>query len=527
MSPFTSPLGTALLPLFLLLLAAAVFARLQDRKRALRWGGAENVSRLAHAPAREGDTLKAAALWAALGLSYLGFARPQWGEVAETVQRTGLDVVLCLDVSRSMAVSDLAPNRLERARMEIRSFLSSDEGDRVGLVAFAGVPLILCPLTEDGPAVSLLLDAADTDLIQAQGTDVGKALETAASLFGPLRDPDALIVLFSDGEDMGGSAAEAARALARKRIRLFCVGVGTPAGGPVPGPTGGPILDPETGQAALSRLEESALSQTAALADGRYWSLASGGSVVPKILEELGRLKRREYASKSRATRQEQYRWFVLPAFLFLLAALAIPGRVPPPGAVKGAALTLLLLLPALSSEARSPASLSRQAMEAFRQGSPDQALILYRQALASASDAALAARLQYDIGTCLLARKDFSQAADALTLAMASPQAEVKRASLYNLAHAAYGMGSTEKALFALRLLLVEDPTHREAKVFYEWILSHRPQEPPPPPDRPSQPPPAARPPDLLEQIPLPPPKDLQDQVRAPDNPPPGMKPW
>lgn len=531
MSPFASPLGVALLPVFLVLLAAALLARLRNRKRAAPWGGAENVARLALAPAREWDTLKSAALWAALGLSYLGFARPQWGEVAETVQRTGLDVVLCLDVSRSMAVTDLSPSRLERARMEIRSFLSSDEGDRTGLVAFAGVPLVLCPLTEDGPAVSLLLDIADTGLIPAQGTDVGKALQTAAGLFGPARDRDAVVILFSDGEDMGESAADAARTLARNRIRLFCVGIGTPAGGPVPGPAGGPILDPETGRAAVSRLDENSLRQMAGLADGRYWSLGSGGSVVPKILEELGRLKRREYASRSRATRQEQYRWFVLPALLFLLAALAIPGRVRPPGAAKGtaslaASLALLLLLPALPAGARSPASLSKEALEAFRQGSPDRALLLYRQALASAPDAALAARLQYNVGTCLLARKEFSQAADALTLALASSEKEVKEAALYNLAHATLGMGATEKALSALRVLLVENPSHREAKVFYEWILKNRPPEPPPPPDQPP-PPPAARPPDLLEQIPLPPPSDLQDQVRPPENPPPGMKPW
>ncbi len=532
MSPFASPLGTALLPFFLVLLAVAFFARLRHRQRTLPWGGTENVSRLALAPGREWDTLRAAALWGALGLSYLGFARPQWGEVAETVQRTGLDVVLCLDVSRSMAVSDLPPNRLERARMEIRSFLSSDEGDRTGLVAFAGVPLVLCPLTEDAPAVSLLLDIADTGLIPAQGTDVGKALETAAALFGPERDRDAVVVLLSDGEDMGESAAEAARALARNRIRLFCVGVGTPAGGPVPGPTGGPILDPETGRAAVSRLEETTLRQMAGLADGRYWSLGSGGSVVPKILEELGRLKRREYASRSRATRQEQYRWFVLPALLFLLAALAIPGRVRLAGGRKAAtgqaaAAALLLLLAAFPAGARSPASLSREALEAFRRGSPDRALALYRQALASAPDAALTARLQYNVGTCLLARKDFAQAADALTLALASPQPEVKEAALYNLAHAAYGMGSTEKALSALRLLLVQNPAHREAKVFYEWIVKNRPEEPPTPPDQPPPPPPSARPPDLLEQLPLPPPKNLDEQVRPPDNPPPGMKPW
>jgi len=540
-TPFAHPAGAVLLAAFPLLVLGAALSRWRRASRAARWGGTANVRRLSLLPAGEWDTVRSSAIWLAIGLTFLTFARPQWGEVAENVRRVGLDVAIVLDVSRSMAVSDVAPNRLERARMEVRSFLSSTEGDRMGLVAFGGVPLVLSPITEDTAAVALLLDIADTQLIPPQGTDVGRALLTAQKLFPAQRDRDAVVLLLSDGEDMGSAAADAARNLARNGIRLFCIGVGTPAGGPVPGPRGEPLMDPATGHAAVSRLEEGELRQMAALADGRYWSLGSGGSAVPSLLEELGRLKRREYASKSRATRQEQYRWFAAPALVLLLAALVLPGRrrLPSPGAPSAAktasrrapAIGLLvwagLLTAAPPAWSKSPRSAAAEALAAYRAGAPDRALQLYQQALAASDDPIEKARLNFNVGTCLLAKKDPQRAADALTLALVTEDPEVKVPTLYNLALALCDSGSPDRALASLRGLLTLEPGHQPAKILYEWILRNRPDEPPPPDEPPQPPPPHVKPPDLLEQLPMPPPKEMQDQIRPPEDPPPGMKPW
>ncbi|MEW6757058.1 MAG: VWA domain-containing protein [Acidobacteriota bacterium] len=541
MTPFAHPAGAVLLAAFPLLVLGAALARWRRASRTAPWGGLANLRRLSLLPPGEWDTVRSSVLWLALGLTFLTFARPQWGEVAENVRKVGLDVAIVLDVSRSMAVPDVAPNRLERARMEVRSFLSSNEGDRMGLVAFGGVPLALSPITEDAAAVALLLDIADTQLIPPQGTDVGRALLAAQKLFPAQRDRDAVVLLLSDGEDMGADAADAARSLARSGIRLFCIGVGTPSGGPVPGPRGEPLMDPATGRAALSRLNEAELRQMAALADGRYWSLGSGGSAVPSLLEELGRLKRREYASKSRATRQEQFRWFAAPALLFLFAALLLPGRrrLPREGAAParrshaplapGAGLVLGAALLACAGQvwARSPRSSAAEALAAYRAGSADRALVLYRQALAASDDPAEKALLNFNLGTCLLAKKDPHRAVDALTLALVTDEPEVKIPTLYNLALALYDSGSPDRALASLRGLLTLEPGHQAAKLLYEWILRNRPEEPPPPDEPPEPPPPHAKPPDLLEQLPMPPPKDMQDQIRPPEDPPPGMKPW
>lgn len=547
MMPFANGPGTWLFLAFPALLFFAAAGRIRLRKQASLWGGYDNLRALASPPAREWDTFRSAALWLALALTFLAFARPQWGEVAESVQKVGLDVVVLLDTSRSMTVKDVQPDRLERARMEIRSFLSTDEGDRVGLVAFAGVPLTLSPLTQDTSAISMLLDIADEHLIPVQGTDIGKAVRQALSLMPESRDRDRVILLFSDGEDMASGAAAAARAAANKGVKIFCVGVGTPAGGPVPGPEGKPMRDPDTGAIAVSHLDESGMRQLASLSDGRYWTLSGQGSVVPKILSEFSRLKRKEYASRSRSMRQDQFAWFLAPAVFLLLLALFMPGRRRPPADLSApakkpphraqarsaallfaAALALGLLSSSPPLRAQSPARLARQAREAFQAGRPDAALSLYRHAIQETDSPDLQAMLHYNAGTCLLALHKPGDAENELTLALASPDSAVKLKALYNLAHAFFASGDRQRAMASLRTILIGDPANRQAQLFYEWLLRNKPpQKKPPPEKQPPKPPPKVKPPDVLEQLPMPPPKELQDQMRKPAKIPPGMKPW
>ncbi len=340
MIQFANQWGVWLLLLFPVLFGAAVASRLYARRRAARWGGPEMLRVTAATPSLEWDMIRSACLWLALGLSMIAFARPQWGEVVENVNRLSLDVVVLLDTSRSMLVTDIPPNRLERAKMEIRSFLSDDQGDRVGLVATAGVPVMLSPLTEDHGAIAMLLDVCDENLIPAQGTDLGKGIAEALKLFPADSDRDKVILLFSDGEDEGKETLAAARTAAALKVRLFCLGAGTPEGGLVPGAGGKPMDDPSTGNPAVSRLDESKLKQLAALSDGRYWPLATAGDVAPKIQEEMGRLKRMEYASKSQARRQDHYALFLGPSLALLALGLAVPARRKEEGQAAGSVET-------------------------------------------------------------------------------------------------------------------------------------------------------------------------------------------
>ncbi len=327
MIQFANPYTLWILAAFPVLAGFALITRMRTRRRLREWGGEDRVARIARVPGGEWDLLAAVFLWGALALTLLALSRPQWGEAVETVKKVGISVVITVDTSRSMLVEDMVPNRLERSRLEIRSLLEADQNDRFALVAFAGVPVTLSPMTEDGAAVSMLLDIADAELVPLLGTDLAKALDEALSLLPTGGEHDKVILLLSDGEDQVGNAVVAAREAQRLGVRIFCVGAGTTEGGVVPGPEGAVFIDPDTGRPAVSRLEEDLLKQLAAITDGRYWTLGDRGSMVPKIIEELGNLKRREYASRSRITRQDHYAFFLIPAALLLLGYLAVPGR--------------------------------------------------------------------------------------------------------------------------------------------------------------------------------------------------------
>lgn len=356
----------------------------------------------------------------------------------------------------------------------------------------------------------------------------------AARLFPQPHDRDQVILLVTDGEDQGKDAVAAARTAARLGIRIFAVGVGTEAGGPVPGPDGRPMGDPSTGNQAVSRLDEKLLSQMASITDGRYWKLAGAGSVVPQMVEEMGRLKRKEYATKSQAMRQDQYALFLGPALALLALALLIPDRRRLAAVSKGqgkdaaVAAVLALSLCAFASQstpAQSVAQLAESARTAYASGKPETALTLYQRALQQTSSPALKPLLHFNVGTCLLALDRAAEARDELTLALPGAPPLVKERALYNLAQSFQAAGDRDRALSTLRTLLVDSPEDRDAQRLYEWILRQQPPPQPPPQKQPPNPPPKA--PDVLEQLPLPPPKELQDQVKPPDQPLPGMKPW
>lgn len=543
MNVFVNPIGLYLLGVYPLLLLIGLYGRVSSRRRMAAWGGDGEVRRYSRLPAREWDTLRSAALWVALALMLLAFARPQWGEVAESIHRLGLDVVVLLDTSRSMGVNDVEPTRLERSRMEIRSFLEADRGDRVGLVAFSGVPVALSPLTEDTAAISMLLDIADEKLIPIQGSDLGKGIEKALSLFDRHGETDRVILLFSDGEDMASDAVAAAGKAMRSRVKIFCVGIGTPAGGAITGPNGRPVNDPDTGAPARSKLHEQTLRRIAQITDGRYWRLSSSGSVAPRFLEEFKRLKRKEYASSKAARRQEQYDWFLFPAVLLLLAALLIPGRrrpekpLPPAGkksygkapALPAVILTAILLgalLPTVP-RAKSPRGLAGKAMKAFESGKTEAALDYYQKALEVNPGSKLAPVLHFNVGTCALLLHKNDEAIAELTLAASARDSALKRMALLNLAHAYQAVGKRTEALAALKTILIKAPGDRRAIVLYEWILRQKPPKKPPPKKPPKKPPPKNNPPDVLKQLPMPLPRALQEQIPKPTKTPPGMKPW
>src|SRR5262249_28526087 len=170
--------------------------------------------------------VKAACLLTGLAFLVVALARPQWGEKLQVYKGRGIDIVIALDASKSMLATDVAPNRLARAKTEIAALLDNLSTNRVGIVAFAGDAQVMCPLTPDVEAAKLFLDIIDPDNMPKPGTNIEKAVAAAASLFDPGTESSRAVVLVTDGETLDGDPTAALRLAHEAGIRIFAVGVG-------------------------------------------------------------------------------------------------------------------------------------------------------------------------------------------------------------------------------------------------------------------------------------------------------------
>jgi Ca-activated chloride channel family protein len=295
----------------------------RQRTRAMeRFAEPELLDRLTGDIRRGRRIIRSAFLLAALGLMFLALAGPRWGSHYQEVSQKGVDIMIVLDVSSSMLVSDVKPDRLERARREISDFIQVVQGDRVGLVAFSGAAFIQCPLTLDYGALSMFLNALRPDLIPVPGTDLGAAIERAISSFDKQSETDKVILLITDGEDNENKGLQAARGAARDGIKIFVFGIGDPSGGPVPAGEGkGGFKKDTDGNLILSKLNEEGLTEIASITGGSYIRSVAGDLDLDLLYFEGIRSRTEAATLKSGKIKvyEERFAIFVIAAFLFLL----------------------------------------------------------------------------------------------------------------------------------------------------------------------------------------------------------------
>jgi Ca-activated chloride channel family protein len=307
------------LPLAVLLL---LFLARQQRRGMERFAEEGLIGRLAPAVNKGRRFLKALLLLSSLGLLILALSGPRWGSHYQEVQQKGVDIMVLVDVSPSMMVADVEPNRLERARREINDFLRVVEGDRVGLVAFAGAAFVQCPLTLDYGALRMFLGALEPDLIPVPGTDLGAAIETGISAFDLNSETDKVLLLITDGEDNENKGYDAAREAAEKGIKIFVFGIGDPSGAPVPAGDGkGGFRKDANGKVILSKLDEEGLKRIASVTGGGYVRSVAGDLDLDVLYFEGIKQHTKAATLKSGKIKvyEERFAIFALAAFLFLL----------------------------------------------------------------------------------------------------------------------------------------------------------------------------------------------------------------
>jgi Ca-activated chloride channel family protein len=288
-----------------------------------------------------GARMRKMILWlSAAVFAILALARPQWGTQEEVAKMAGLDVMVVLDVSNSMETEDVVPSRLKKAKHFLRTLSERLEGDRLGLVTFAGGASVATPLTTDMEYFLEQLQIQTPRTIATQGTDVGLGLDTAARALdrgaaqtgqGREEIPSRAIVLISDGEDFEGTAREAAARLKTQGIRLYVFGVGTEKGGPVPvRDDSGSLLNykrDRAGKPVVSTFHPDDLVQVASSGGGRYWNITVNESEITDLLKDLGALTRGEFSEHHYLVYKERFQYSLLIAVLLLLIEMSVSVR--------------------------------------------------------------------------------------------------------------------------------------------------------------------------------------------------------
>ena len=428
----------------------------------------------------------------ALTVAAFAAAQPRWGERSATVQAGGAQLVAVLDVSRSMGATDVAPSRLAAARTALAETLARLRGDRVALVVFAGDARLRFPLTRDLTAATTVIETIEGGtLFLERGTSAASGLALARDLFDDETAGGRLVLLISDGEDLGADPAASAAALADAGIDLLVAGVGTTAGGPVP------IRDPisrevrplttRDGERVITRLNEGNLQAIAAAGDGRY--LGSNPAAVPStVRSRLASLDQAAYASTTISLPIERFQWFAAAALALAVLATAIEWRAFVRWRRTSGVVAVVALALALSACATAAYTLNERALEALEEGDLDAAVeLLYEAQAEDPQDG----RIALNLAAVLHQAGRYEEAIPVARRAIGNRDAAIAAAAHSSLGHHLFQLGELEEALeaFAEGLLLTprDEVMRRDYEVVYALL------HPPPPPEEqaaPAEPP-------------------------------------
>lgn len=255
----------------------------------------------------------------------IGLANPQFGSKLEEVKREGIDIMIAIDLSNSMLAEDLPPNRLQRAKQSISRMIDRLQGDRIGIVVFAGHAYVQLPITTDYSAAKLFLSTINTDIIPTQGTAIGKAINLCMSSFDFENGQSKSIIVITDGENHEDNAIDEAKEAYKKGVIVHTIGMGSEQGGPIPTNNRGQYLKDKNNQTVITKLNESMLKQIASSGNGSYIRANSTSSGLDALFNEINKMEKNKIDSKVFTDYKDRFQWLLgLAIFILTLEIILL-----------------------------------------------------------------------------------------------------------------------------------------------------------------------------------------------------------
>ncbi|WP_418660723.1 vWA domain-containing protein [Bacteroides ilei] len=327
---FGEPIYLYLLIVLPFIIGLHIYSNYRRKKKLRQYGDPELMVHLMPDVSSYRPGIKFWLVFAALAMVIFMLARPQFGAKMETVKRQGIETVVALDISNSMLAEDVTPSRLEKSKKLISRLVETFNNDKVAMIVFAGEAFTQLPITSDYISAKMFLESISPSLISTQGTDIRGAIDLAMKSFTPNPEVGRAIVLITDGENHEGGAVEAAAEAAKKGVRVFVLGVGSPDGSPIPVEGSNEFRRDKDGNVIVTRLNEQMCQEIAKAGNGIYVRVDNTNSAERALNAEINKLAKADVESKIYTEFDEQFQVLAWLALILLSVDLFLLERKNP-----------------------------------------------------------------------------------------------------------------------------------------------------------------------------------------------------
>jgi len=444
-----------------------VFSWKEKKKRMVSFGDIKLMDLLSGSVSRKKQMYKMAIIIVVILFLVISAAGPAIGTKMQEIKRKGVDIFIAVDCSKSMLAEDIAPNRLSKAKSELSLFINKLQGDRVGIIAFAGTAFTQCPLTLDYNAAKMFLDTIDVNLIPRPGTNLPAAISTAVKGFVRKENKFKALILLTDGENHEGSIENAIEEAKKEGIRIYAIGLGTPTGDPVPerdenGNVSGYLKD-KSGGSVMSVLDETSLQKLAIETGGAYYRASDGEMEVDRIYDDISNMDKKELQARVYSQRENRYQYFLFIALILLLLETMFSEKK---GIFIGSLIFILFLLP-FSGNAGIKGKINK-GNSFYNKGEYQEALDQYKDAQIDEPRSDI---LFFNSGDALYKAEDYDRSLEEFSKANFSKNRTLQQKAYYNAGNCLYMKDKLQEAIQFYKKSLDLDPGDKDAKYNLELL--------------------------------------------------------